>query len=431
MNVLLGKYFQALCMYTHLMTSFIFPCRKSASCTHVSGLLHALVGLAPAQFQDSTKEPSTQVGHSEEPLPITSFECQWKPPRTRKESNLRIADAAFDKYVYGREKKRSYQSQADFDPRPVELRGQANSLLQSFLTKVKGRGLGVSLLFDPDCRCWSTDAAQCSPPVLPSKKALQQRVEELKKSLQITEQKMREIEQATREQSLSSLWHSVRCYRITASHFGAIRRRRPTTPPQSLVLQILTPKFFSSQATNWGTNHEEVALKLYQQKQRESGHPDLFYSKSGFVISKDHPFLGVSPDAVVVDPSSVNQFGLAEVKCPYSCRHMTPFEAADKDTSFCSTLEKDSHGKQFLQIKRTHPYFSQIQGQMAITERSWCDFIIYTEKDISIERVTFDVLFWSTELLPKLIDFYDNCLAPEIVSPVHVLGIAVRNLNDL
>ena len=56
--------------------------------------------------------------------------------------------------------------------------------------------------------------------------------------------------------------------------------------------------------------------------------PVYTISKSGFVMSKDYPFLGASPDAVVHDPSSDIEFGLAEVKCPYSHRHLTPVEAA-------------------------------------------------------------------------------------------------------
>ena len=67
---------------------------------------------------------------------------------------------------------------------------------------------------------------------------------------------------------------------------------------------------------------------------------------------------------------------------------------------------------------------------MAISKRKWCDFIIFTTKGLSVERIQFDSDFWN-ELLPKLIDFYDNCLAPEIVSPVHVLGIPVRDLRKM
>ena len=63
---------------------------------------------------------------------------------------------------------------------------------------------------------------------------------------------------------------------------------------------------------------------------------------------------------------------------------------------------------------------------MAITERNWCDFVLYTPKGISIERIPYDPEFWTNELLPM---FYDNCLGPEIVCPVHVLGLPVRNIQ--
>ena len=40
----------------NLKFNFIFNCRKSTTCTHVFGLFHTLVSLAPAQFQAT---PST------------------------------------------------------------------------------------------------------------------------------------------------------------------------------------------------------------------------------------------------------------------------------------------------------------------------------------------------------------------------------------
>ena len=43
-----------------------------------------------------------------------------------------------------------------------------------------------------------------------------------------------------------------------------------------------------------------------------------------------------------------------------------------------------------------HQYYSQIQGQLAITQRLWCDFIRYTPKGISVERIDFDSDYWKT-----------------------------------
>ncbi len=80
----------------------------------------------------------------EEDLPVTSFACQWKPPRKRKETALKFADANFEKHVYRRQRKHNWKPMKDFDPRPMEHRGTAPQLMEDFLRAVKGKGLGVS-----------------------------------------------------------------------------------------------------------------------------------------------------------------------------------------------------------------------------------------------------------------------------------------------
>ena len=59
-------------------------------------------------------------------------------------------------------------------------------------------------------------------------------------------------------------------------------------------------------------------------------------------------------------------------------------------------------------LRRNHIYFAQIQGQMAVGLRPWCDFVVYTTKGVSVQRIQFDNDYWDNELLPKLIDFYET-----------------------
>ena len=80
-------------------------------------------------------------------------------------------------------------------------------------------------------------------------------------------------------------------------------------------------------------------------------------------------------------------------------------------------------------MKKRHPYYCQIQGQMAIGVHPWCDFIVYTSKGVTVERVRYNQEFWEKDLLPKLEEFYDKCVAPEIVSPLRVLGLPLRDLR--
>ena len=96
----------------------------------------------------------------------------------------------------------------EFDPRPAEYRNTAKYLQQDFLGKVKGKGLGVSLLLDPDLQ--ANLFGEPFQPKLLSKTELQYRVSEFKKSLQLPPEKTREIEQNTFDQHNSPLWLSVR-----------------------------------------------------------------------------------------------------------------------------------------------------------------------------------------------------------------------------
>ena len=254
-----------------------------------------------------------------------------------------MADAKFEKHVYGREHKRSLQSIKDFDPRPPESIGTVVERLTGFLAKMQGKGLGVSLLLDPKMRVWkegsTSSAVSEGPPCLPSKEELIQRVSTLKDSLKLSPQEIREIERNTKDQHQSPLWHSQRRFRLTASYFGEIRRRLPSTPPDSLVLRILGLKTFTAKLTDWGKEHEAKALEAYVKHQQDYGHQGLLACKSGFVVSETHPFLGASPDGCVHDPLHDEPFGLVEIKCPYSHRNNTP-EIACNSKDFCCSLDK-------------------------------------------------------------------------------------------
>lgn len=129
------------------------------------------------------QQPNQDTEEEEESLPITSYLCQWIAPLKRKESNIAVSKAVFQKHVYGRQQKHQLKPIDDFDPRPTEERGKTKILLEKFLANVRGQGLGVSLLFDKESRCWSTSHEQPLIPALPTREELQVRVEEFKKSL--------------------------------------------------------------------------------------------------------------------------------------------------------------------------------------------------------------------------------------------------------
>ena len=95
-------------------------------------------------------------------------------------------------------------------------------------------------------------------------------------------------------------------------------------------------------------------------------------------LSQSHPYLGASLDGAVYDPYNLDQpFGFLEIKCPYTACKVSPVEACTFPGFFCTTARK-TDGKESVVLRTSHSYYAQVQGQMAIGGRPWCDFIEYT-----------------------------------------------------
>ena len=122
------------------------------------------------------------------------------------------------------------------------------------------KGLGVSVLFDKDTQVWTDQDALVETPHLPSRSDLMEQVSTFKESIHVSPERIRQIERETKDQSQSALWYSTRHYRLTASVFGKVYQRLPSTPPDSLVKELLHPQQFSTKAMEWGREHEPIAL---------------------------------------------------------------------------------------------------------------------------------------------------------------------------
>ena len=114
--------------------------------------------------------------------------------------------------------------------------------------------------------------------------------------------------------------------------------------------------------------------------------------RSGLVVSLKAPYLGASPDGKVIDSGCSIPFGLSEVKCPETKFLVTPLDACS-DSNF---LLENQNGEP--KLKLNHKYYTQVQGLLGVTGARWCDFVVYTSKDMSNERIPFDEEYWKTLL---------------------------------
>ena len=76
-------------------------------------------------------------------------------------------------------------------------------------------------------------------------------------------------------------------------------------------------------------------------------------------------------------------------------------EAACTDRNFC--LEA-ADGK--YRLKRRHNYFYQCQGVMNLLNLDWINFVVFTKKDMHIERIHKDSFLWRSKMLPELTSFF-------------------------
>ncbi|XP_034037280.1 uncharacterized protein LOC117520085 isoform X2 [Thalassophryne amazonica] len=185
-------------------------------------------------------------------------------------------------------------------------------------------------------------------------------------SLSVTLSQSHLTEEATRCQSASPEWHSLRRERVTASHFREVSYVRGPGTAESLAERIIRETRQTAQMKR-GLEMETGALKDYAVLK------NLNLTKSGLVVHPEDPWLGPSPDGLVYDPLERPSFGLVEIKCPNVQSHT--------DCKFLKVTQG------LHKLKEGHCYYWQVQGQLLLTGMQWCDFVICAHDDIFVQRI--------------------------------------------
>ena len=211
--------------------------------------------------------------------------------------------------------------------------------------------------------------------------------------LRVTLEEAHSLEQSTRQQSSSTRWQAARRGGVTASRFGDVLLRR-SLHTESFIKSFFEVKDYASLPTplSHGCHNEGKARNIY------AAQTGFTTQICGLVVNPSLPWLCASPDAVAIDPSE-SSVGLLEIKCPYT-HQLSTVEEATSDPNFFAEMH---NGK--VTLKHSHKHFYQVQGQMALAKVQWCDFIIYTFKNHTVERIQFDYEFWDTAQT-KLTEFY-------------------------
>lgn len=92
-----------------------------------------------------------------------------------------------------------------------------------------------------------------------------------------------ELEEKTREQSTSDLWHSQRKLRITASIMREVCHRRASTSCTAFIKKKIDPVPLNTTAVRYGREHEKDAIDSYVDYQVKRG-VAIEVQKCGLVV---------------------------------------------------------------------------------------------------------------------------------------------------
>jgi putative phage-type endonuclease len=201
------------------------------------------------------------------------------------------------------------------------------------------------------------------------------------------------IEQGTNE------WFAARIGKVTASRVADVLAKTKTgysTTRDNYMAQLVCERLtgqkgdsFTNAAMQHGTDTEPLARAAY-----EALH-DVLVDEVGFIPHPSIIMAGASPDGLVSDD------GLLEIKCPNTATHIE------------TLLSQTVPGK----------YNTQMQFQMACTNRSWCDFVSFDnrlppELQLFVRRVPRD-------------NMYIKLMEDEIVKFLNELDLKIAQLMEI
>lgn len=231
---------------------------------------------------------------------------------------------------------------------------------------------------------------------------------ELAERLSVSDSVCAAVEKRTRGQSASRLWSLYRTGRVTASVLGAVCHTNLEKPAASLVNKICYPskQVLRVPAVEYGRRNERKALAKYKSLFK-AAHEDAIFKEAGLFIVKEHLFLAATPDLLV--ECSCCGPAVVEVKCPWTVR----------DTSLAD-LYKDPRGPvievdKAPVLKESHDYFYQVQAQMLACNVPHADFVLWNEREITVERIARNNQFIASKVAASK-KFFTEVLLPELVA---------------
>ena len=100
---------------------------------------------------------------------------------------------------------------------------------------------------------------------------------------------------------------------------------------------------------------------------------------------------------------------MLEIKCPFTCKDKSFLLASQESSTFC--LKDGDNG---LKLDTSHAYYYQVQAQIKLCGANYCDFVVWSDSEVVIERIlpNDDVI---SDALERASKFFKVGILPELV----------------
>jgi hypothetical protein len=157
------------------------------------------------------------------------------------------------------------------------------------------------------------------------------------------------------------------------------------------------------QAIQWGIEHERDAISTYEKATGSE------VKACGLLVSPNG-FLGASPDGFVGENVAL------EVKCPRQMRSSKFSDVVSNDKTFFIGKIDNSECDSQRFLKPDHAYYHQVQGQMYLSGRSECHFVVWSPEEAIILKVAKDDT-WASKLV-LMSSFHCDFVLTELIKMI-------------
>lgn len=226
-------------------------------------------------------------------------------------------------------------------------------------------------------------------------------------------------------------WRQHRAGSITGSGFAKLLtqsrdKKSESKTRQNYRLQLLTERVtgypaseIDAPALTWGKDNEEAARLAYELQMAQQGER-VFVERVGYQPHTTLDWVGTSPDGLV------GEDGMIEIKCPFnSAVHLTTIIQSSSALAAALAMANDMEKVEIVPPE----HMPQIQGNLWVLNRKWCDFISYDPRvpehlQLYVARIERDEEYIKKlevevrKLLDEIEENVGKLLSPETISTV-------------